>query len=316
MTPSSSTAITPDAECAAAISLARRAITDSLDEVAKSPSVPDAHVGEHRGVSADFEGSAIHHFQCLAPGYVGWNWVVTLVRVRGGSPTIADVVLLPADGALLAPEWTPWSERIRPGDLGVGDVLPTPKDDVRLTPGYTGEGDRESVTDADAVREVVWELGLGRERVLSAEGRDDAMFRWYAGDFGPDAPMAKAAPANCNSCGFLMHVGGSAGRVFGVCANEMSPADGRVVSLEFGCGAHSEVVAPEHSPVDVVDLVINEVAYDLLSVDRVAPTDGEAKAEQAEDEAGDTDFEPVVQAELVETAVEDHSDDSAEEPQN
>jgi hypothetical protein len=29
--------------------------------------------------------------------------------------------------------------------------------------------------------------------------------------------------------------------VFGVCANEWSPSDARVVSLDHGCGAHSEV---------------------------------------------------------------------------
>jgi hypothetical protein len=31
--------------------------------------------------------------------------------------------------------------------------------------------------------------------------------------------------------------------VFGVCSNEYSPSDGRVVSYDHGCGAHSEGVA-------------------------------------------------------------------------
>jgi hypothetical protein len=35
-------------------------------------------------------------------------------------------------------------------------------------------------------------------------------------------------------------VGGSLGAVFGVCANGQSPEDGTVVSLDHGCGAHSE----------------------------------------------------------------------------
>ena len=29
---------------------------------------------------------------------------------------------------------------------------------------------------------------------------------------------------------------------FGACTNEFSPADGRVVDAEYGCGAHSETV--------------------------------------------------------------------------
>jgi hypothetical protein len=33
------------------------------------------------------------------------------------------------------------------------------------------------------------------------------------------------------------------GQLFAVCANLMSPADGRIVALSFGCGAHSEVEA-------------------------------------------------------------------------
>jgi len=28
---------------------------------------------------------------------------------------------------------------------------------------------------------------------------------------------------------------------FGACGNVMAPVDGRVVSVEYGCGAHSEV---------------------------------------------------------------------------
>jgi hypothetical protein len=31
------------------------------------------------------------------------------------------------------------------------------------------------------------------------------------------------------------------GQAFGICANDMAPADGRLVSLNYGCGAHSQV---------------------------------------------------------------------------
>ena len=40
------------------------------------------------------------------------------------------------------------------------------------------------------------EVGLGRERVLSITGRDQAADRWYARDNGPQAPIAQAAPAS------------------------------------------------------------------------------------------------------------------------
>ena len=39
----------------------------------------------------------------------------------------------------------------------------------------------------------------------------------------------------------ILPIGGPLGQQFAVCANRMSPADGRVVALGYGCGAHSEV---------------------------------------------------------------------------
>jgi hypothetical protein len=52
--------------------------------------------------------------------------------------------------------------------------------------------------------------------------------------------MAQMAPKPCNSCGFFIPIAGSMRSAFGACANAISPEDGRVVSAEHGCGAHSE----------------------------------------------------------------------------
>jgi hypothetical protein len=54
--------------------------------------------------------------------------------------------------------------------------------------------------------------------------------------------MARNAPAHCGTCGFLLPLAGSLRAGFGVCGNEVAATDGRVVSVEFGCGAHSEAV--------------------------------------------------------------------------
>ena len=218
------------------------------------------HVGEHLGAEADGERLVTHSFACLNPAYRGWRWAVTVTRVsRSKTVTVAEVVLLPGSDALLAPAWVPWSERLKPGDLGVGDLLPTRADDERLLPGYTSTGE-------DADQFAVWELGLGRVRVLSPIGRDDAVDRWYSGDHGPTAPIAEAAPAPCASCGFLTLMAGAMRQLFGVCTNEYSPSDGRVVSFDHGCGAHSEVaVIP--GPVDTSEPVVDEIGYDLLDVD-------------------------------------------------
>ncbi len=233
-----------------AVDLARAAAEDLAEP---------GHVGEHQGSEADGERLVTHYFACLNPAYRGWRWAVTVTRVsRSKTVTVAEAVLLPGSDALLAPAWVPWSERLKPGDLGVGDLLPTRADDERLMEGYLATG-------ADADEIAVWELGLGRARVLSPIGRDDAVDRWYSGDHGPFAPVAEAAPARCASCGFLSLMAGSLRRLFGVCTNEYSPSDGRVVSFDHGCGAHSEVaVIPV--PVDAVTHVVDEIGYDLIAL--------------------------------------------------
>jgi hypothetical protein len=218
--------IKPDSVCVNAVDTARVAAVE----------VGGEQVGQHLGVRAEAERVATHAFAATVPGYSGWYWAVTVARPpRAKAVTVDEVVLLPGAGALLAPEWVPWSERVRPGDLSPGDLLPAPADDWRLVPGYTSSGDAD-------VDDVAFGLGLGRERVLSREGRLDLAARWYEGDTGPASAMARNAPGHCGTCGFLLPLSGSLRAGFGVCGNEVTGAEGRVVSVEYGCGAHSEAV--------------------------------------------------------------------------
>lgn len=217
-------------------------VLSAVDSAASAARAESETVGEHLGAYMESDHVAIHRFLCTDPAYVGWVWAVTVVRApRVKDATISEVVLLPGEGALVAPVWVPWSERVRPGDLGVGDVLPTHADDARLVPGYTGEADVDGAAGEEPLGRDRWIWGVGRERVLSPWGRDGAADRWDTGDFGPHAEMAQAAAMHCATCGFLITFGGPFGQAFGACANEMSPADGRVVSLGYGCGAHSQV---------------------------------------------------------------------------
>lgn len=248
-----------DATCAAAVENARAAARDAALS-------PDS-VGEHLEVWAEGDRVATHAFACLDLAYRGWRWSVTVARAsRARQVTVSEVTLLPGPDAVVAPAWVPWEERVRPGDLGPGDLLPTAPDDPRLQPGYT-----DTSPDADPL--TWWEPGLGRERVLSRRGRGEAADRWYDGDAGPTAAIARTAPAPCATCGFLLPLAGSVGRLFGVCANELVPDDGRVVSLDHGCGGHSEAVAegadssePQLAP------TIDEIGFDVLEVSGTAAT--------------------------------------------
>jgi hypothetical protein len=212
-------------------------------------------------VTAEGERLVTHSFATLAKGYRGWRWAVTVARApRSRTVTVCEVVLLPGADAILAPAWLPWQERIAPGDLGPADVLPYRADDPYLAPGFT-------VTDEeDEDRTALWELGLGRARVLSLEGREAAATRWYTGDRGPTAEEAVHAAAPCSTCGFFLPLAGGLRRAFGVCGNEWSPSDGRVVSVDHGCGAHSETDVEVPEPAPLPEPILDETGAEAVAL--------------------------------------------------
>jgi hypothetical protein len=234
-----------DAVCLAAVDAARAAAVDEAGAA--------AYVGETVGQVAEGDRTLTHLFACLDPGYRGWRWAVTVTRVpRARSVTVCEVVLLPGPESLLAPEWVPWTERVQPQDLTAGAVWPTAADDPRLAPGYESLESAASALDAarEAVADLIGDLGLLRARVLSVAGQDEAADRWYESPAGPESESAQAAPQRCRTCGFLVPLAGPLGGVFGVCAQGMAPDDGKVVSYDHGCGAHSQVAAPVVARVD------------------------------------------------------------------
>lgn len=237
----------------------QRALTGAVDP-AREAAVAEAgaeQVGEHVGVHSEDAVSATHLFEANVPGYGGWCWSVTVATAGPEAPvTVSEVVLAPGPEALVAPKWVPWERRVRPGDLGVGDIFPTEDDDPRLVPGYLQSDD-------PAVEEVAHEVGLGRKHVLSRWGRTEAAGRWRSGEFGPRSDMARSAPEACGTCGFYLPLGGSLRAAFGVCGNEISPADGHVVNVEYGCGAHSEIKVEASSSVPVAELVYDDSQLDM-----------------------------------------------------
>lgn len=216
-------------------------------------------VGEHLEMVMDGERLATHYFACTSLGYRGWRWAVSVTRVsRSKVATVCETNLVPGAGSVLSPLWLPYAERLAPGDVGAGDVLPYKADDPYLVAGFEATGEE----DVDAF--AFFELGLGRPRVLSAEGREAAAERWYDGEHGPQAEVALKAPARCSTCGYFVPMAGALRAVFGVCASEWSPSDGAVVSLDHGCGAHSENVAAQPEPERVGVPIVDELALDVL----------------------------------------------------
>jgi hypothetical protein len=210
-------------------------------DIARDAALADAEFASQVGAFvsveyADEDRVASYLFEAEIAGYKGWRWCVTVAKVeKDADATVCDVVVLPGPDSLLAPEWIEYRDRIAPEDIQPGVIVPSALDDTRLVPGVNA-----LIQDEDLDATEVFDLGLMRPRVLSIEGRDQASKRWYTGDRGPNSPLAQSAPKPCASCGFFIPIAGSMRSAFGVCANAIAPDDARVVSVDHGCGAHSE----------------------------------------------------------------------------
>lgn len=287
-------AVKQDAVLASAVDLARAA----LEEIAEPGTV-----GPHLGMEMLEERLAMHWFECTSAGYRGWRWGASMARVpRGKVATVCETNLLPGAGAVLSPEWLPYAERLAPGDLGAGDVLPYKPDDPNLEAGFEATGDE------DVDQMAFWELGLGRPRVLSAEGREVAATRWYEGEHGPNADVAAKATDHCTTCGYFVPMAGALRAVFGVCANEWSPSDGKVVSYDHGCGAHSETDVEQAEPA-LGTPIVDEFAVDI----EPAEASAETEVEEPSTTAADSTPEVSESAEATEATESGQADDPAAE---
>lgn len=51
-------------------------------------------------------------FSTTQGGYPGWVWTVAVAVNPGMEPSVLETELLPAEGALVAPDWVPWADRL------------------------------------------------------------------------------------------------------------------------------------------------------------------------------------------------------------
>ena len=97
-------AVQADPELIAAVALARGALAEIT---------PESTIGEPLGYEVEESGAVSLFFECRIPGYPGWHWTVTVGRAGDDAePTVLEAELMPGDGALLAPDWVPWSDRL------------------------------------------------------------------------------------------------------------------------------------------------------------------------------------------------------------
>lgn len=289
-------------------------------------------------------------FETRVRGYEGWQWSVTLYHdVELDHWTVNESSLVPTDKALRPPEWIPWKDRLEPTDLAVTDSIGTDPDDPRMEEGFRktepaepgenvssdaesaettnasdnaemdadgaagsqGESVAASVTSEEDIDEAVEEFDLSRRHVLTSLGRSQTAKRWYEGPRGPKSLSTKTSDGNpCSTCGFFIPLKGELNLLFGVCANKWSPDDGRVVSIDHGCGEHSEIEPPEPSHL----WVQSKPAFDDLHIDIIAqaPRDERSSVELIERLSGDEGNNPNDEEEASEADIEANTvDDDA-----
>ena len=269
-------------------------------------------------------------FETRVRGYEGWQWSVTLYHdVELDHWTVNESSLMPTDKALRPPAWIPWKDRLEPTDLAVTDSIGTEPDDPRLEEGFratdAGEGapaetpemSETSETSKEDVEDAVEEFELSRRHVLTPLGRAQTAKRWYEGPRGPKSLSTKTADGNpCSTCGFFIPLKGELNLLFGVCANKWSPDDGRVVSVDHGCGEHSEIEPPEPSHL----WVQSKPAFDDLRIDIIAQAPREERGsveliEQLEDEEPNPNDEEEASEEDIEANTIDDNEASQEDVQ-
>lgn len=254
-------------------------------------------------------------FETRVRGYEGWQWSVTLYHdVELDHWTVNESSLVPTDRALRPPAWIPWKDRLEPTDLAVTDSIGTEPDDPRLEEGFratdAGEGapaetpemSETPETSKEDVEDAVQEFELSRRHVLTPLGRAQTAKRWYEGPRGPKSLSTKTADGNpCSTCGFFIPLKGELNLLFGVCANKWSPDDGRVVSVDHGCGEHSEIEPPEPSHLWVqskpafddlhIDIIAQAPREERGSVELIEQLEGEEPNPNDEEEASEEDIE-------------------------
>lgn len=254
-------------------------------------------------------------FETRVRGYEGWQWSVTLYHdVELDHWTVNESSLVPTDKALRPSAWIPWKDRLEPTDLAVTDSIGTEPDDPRLEEGFratdAGEGapaetpemSETSETSKEDVEDAVEEFELSRRHVLTPLGRAQTAKRWYEGPRGPKSLSTKTADGNpCSTCGFFIPLKGELNLLFGVCANKWSPDDGRVVSVDHGCGEHSEIEPPEPSHLWVqskpafddlhIDIIAQAPREERGSVELIEQLEGEEPNPNDEEEASEEDIE-------------------------
>ncbi|MGV8896265.1 MAG: DUF3027 domain-containing protein [Rhodoglobus sp.] len=85
---------------------------ESLARTALLEITPAENVGAYFDEVDEGDGVVSVRFDSAMPGYPDWKWIVSIAHVEGLEPSVLEAELMPSEGALLSPDWVPWSDRL------------------------------------------------------------------------------------------------------------------------------------------------------------------------------------------------------------
>lgn len=91
--------------------LADRQLLEPIARAALAEITPESTVGAFREITVE-DAVATVRFSPRMGGYPGWVWAVAIAVNEGLEPSVLETELIPSDGALVAPDWVPWSDRL------------------------------------------------------------------------------------------------------------------------------------------------------------------------------------------------------------
>jgi len=143
--------------------LAREALRELADP---------SQVGELLSAVVEGDGVFTLRFAPSLLGYPGWVWTVSLAELPGESPTVLETELMPGDGALLAPDWVPWSQRL--GEYRAAQAAAGEPDETAglAEAGDDGEGGSEDLEDLDDLDDLDDDLGDDPDDGIDFESED------------------------------------------------------------------------------------------------------------------------------------------------
>jgi hypothetical protein len=180
---SSKTSAVPDRAAGATpspeeLELARAALLDIT---------PASTIGDPSGASLEDDGVLTVYLDTTLGGYPGWRWTVSIARVEGEPPTVLEAELTPGEGALLSPDWVPWSERLAEYQEAQAELAAQNAEEPAGDDHDHDEDDDDDLDEDDAFDGVdIDALGsdlpaVGHDEAEETEGETD--------DAGPEPPV-------------------------------------------------------------------------------------------------------------------------------